>query len=191
GYNAGRLASYAAAGALAGALGEALVAGSGLRAARWLLQGLAAGFMLLLGLYLAGWWPLLARLERLGWHLWRRLEPLGRRWLPVRDPLAAVPLGLLWGWLPCGLVYSALAWSASAGGALAGAGLMLAFGAGTLPSMLAAGALAQRWRQLATGRLRVAAGVLVLALGVAGLVSVGLQVAGSGDPGHAASAARH
>jgi len=101
-YNLGRLVSYAMAGALAGALGQALAAGAGLQAARWVLQGAAGLFMVLLGLYLAGWWTVLTRVEQLGGRFWRYLEPLGRRLLPVRDPLAALPLGLLWGWLPCG-----------------------------------------------------------------------------------------
>jgi len=78
------------------------------------------------------------------------------------------------------MVYSMLIWASASGGALSGAGLMLAFGIGTLPSMLVAGALARRWQGLARGRLRVAAGVLVILLGLAGLVSVMKQVGGAG-----------
>ena len=58
--------------------------------------------MILLGLYLAGWLTVLSRLEQAGGALWRRIEPLGRRFFPVRTPLQALGIGLVWGWLPCG-----------------------------------------------------------------------------------------
>lgn len=141
-YNLGRITSYSLAGALAGGLGAGLLLLSELREAQLMLQVLAALFMLALGLYLGGWWSGLARVERVGGHLWRRLEPLGRRLLPVASPAQAFALGLVWGWLPCGLVYSVLIWSLASGGALAGAQLMFAFGLGTLPNLLLMGVLA-------------------------------------------------
>lgn len=183
GYNGGRVLSYAVAGAAAGLLGRLLAGVAGLELARVLLQGMAGLFMLLLGLYLTGWWPLLARLERVGARLWRHLEPLGRRLLPIRRPLGALPLGLLWGWLPCGLVYSALALAAASGGALAGALVMLAFGLGTLPSMLGAGLLTARVGSFTGPRLRLAAGVLVLLLGLASLGTLALRLSGGGHGG--------
>lgn len=143
-YNLGRIASYTLAGALAGGLGAGLLQLAELRQAQLALQVVAALFMFALGLYLGGWWSGLVRVERLGGHLWRRLEPLGRRLLPVRSPPQAFALGLIWGWLPCGLVYSVLIWSLTAGGAPAGAQLMFAFGLGTLPNLLLMGALAAR-----------------------------------------------
>ncbi len=196
GYNAGRLASYAVAGALAGLFGRLLASAAGLELARVLLQGLAGVFMLLLGLYLTGWWPLLARLELLGAHLWRRIEPVGRRLLPIRSPLGALPLGLVWGWLPCGLVYSALALAAAGGGPVEGALVMLLFGLGTLPSMLAAGLLAARVRSITGPGMRVAAGVLVLVLGLASLGTLALRLsavghAGDMDGGPAATQSGH
>ena len=124
-------------------------------------------FMILLGLYLGGWWSLLARLERAGGVLWRRIEPLGRGLLPVRSARHALLLGLLWRWLPCGLVYSALVWTVASGGALQGGLLMLAFGLGTLPNLLLMGVAAaqlQRWvRRPAT---RAVAGGLVILFGL-------------------------
>lgn len=143
-YNAGRLFSYMTAGALAGGLGSQmfglLPAGQG-RAAGGLIAGL---FLAALGLYLAGWWQGLAALERAGAGVWSRIEPFGRRLLPVRSSQHAFAVELLWGWLPCGLVYTALAWSLAAGSAASGALLMLAFGIGTLPMLLALGALVGR-----------------------------------------------
>jgi len=103
------------------------------------LQGLAALVLVSIGLYLAGWFPRFAGIEAMGAPLWKRLEPLGRRLLPVRSPAAALVFGAIWGWLPCGLVYSALLWTTTTGGGANGALTMLAFGAGTLPGVMSAG----------------------------------------------------
>jgi sulfite exporter TauE/SafE len=131
------------------------------------LLALAGVFMLLLGLYLAGWWSGLRRVEQAGGRLWRYIEPLGRRLLPVRSPGQALALGLVWGWLPCGLVYSVLIWALSAGGALQGAGLLLAFGLGTLPNLLLMGAAAG-WlaTQVRRPAVRQVAGALVSLFGL-------------------------
>ena len=167
GYNVGRIASYTLAGAVAGGLGLFFSGLLPVRHAQQALLAVAALFMILLGLYLGGWWPLLARLERLGGHLWKRIEPLGRGLLPVRRPGQALALGLLWGWLPCGLVYSVLIWSVSAGGAAQGALLMLAFGLGTLPNLLLMGAAAARLQGLVRRPgVRRAAGALILLFGL-------------------------
>lgn len=165
-YNLGRLASYAVAGALVG--GVTAVAGHLLDIRVWqqVLLGLAGGFLILLGLYLAGWWGVLRRVEAVGGRLWRRIEPAGRRLLPVRHVWQALLLGALWGWLPCGLVYSVLIWAMAAGSAGQGALLMLAFGLGTLPNLLAMGLFAQHLRRfVARPGVRRAAGLLVMAFG--------------------------
>ncbi|MCG5500135.1 sulfite exporter TauE/SafE family protein [Ectothiorhodospira lacustris] len=143
-YNLGRVMSYTLAGALAGGLGWFAAHLADVNQAQQGLQILAGLFMIALGLYLAGWWRGLVYLERAGGMLWRRLEPLGRRVMPVRSPPQALALGLVWGWLPCGLVYSVLFWSLTAGGAVQGAALMLAFGLGTLPNLLLMGVFAAR-----------------------------------------------
>ncbi len=173
-YNVGRMVSYAIAGAIAGALGEASMALSGQLPLRTVLYLLANLMLIALGLYLMGVTRALAFSERFGEQLWRHLQPLSRRYLPARTVVQAFPLGLLWGWLPCGLVYSALATALSSGSAAQGAGLMLAFGIGTLPNLLLAGLLAARLRAY-TSRpaLRMVAGVVVLGFGVWGLL--GLQ----------------
>jgi len=170
-YNGGRLFSYTLAGAVAGGFG-ALLAGSVAGAwGQWLLALLAALLMIALGLYLGGWWFGLLRLERLGGRWWRYLEPTARRLLPVRGVAGASALGALWGWLPCGLVYSVLIWSLSSGGALNGALLMAAFGLGTLPNLLAMGLLARQLGQrLQQPIWRRSAGVLVLLLGITALL---------------------
>lgn len=166
-YNLGRLLSYMAAGALAGGVGAWAVHLLALQRAQLSLQIVAGLFMVALGLYLAGWWQGLARLERAGGRLWRRIEPLGRRCLPVRTPAQALGIGLVWGWLPCGLVYSVLVWALAAGGAAQGGLLMLCFGLGTLPALLAMGVFAATLAQwVRRGWVRQLAGALVILFGI-------------------------
>lgn len=166
-YNAGRLSSYTLAGALMGGVGYFFAALAPVQDAQRILMILAAVFLILMGLYLAGWWNLLLRLERLGGGLWRRVEPLGRGLLPARTVGRAYLLGLLWGWLPCGLVYTALVWTVASGGPLQGAALMLAFGLGTLPNLLLMGAAAtQLARWVRKPAVRIAAGLIVAGFGL-------------------------
>ena len=163
-FNAGRISSYAAAGAIAGTLGGGLLLALGVQSALYVLVN---AVLILVGLHLAGLGHWIARVERIGLPLWRRLQPLAARLSSKGNPFVA---GMLWGWLPCALVYGALAAAAFAGSAAAGAAAMLAFGAGTLPNLLAAGLAAARlrtWMRLRA--VRVAAGGAVLAFGVYGL----------------------
>lgn len=172
-YNAGRLFSYSVAGALVGTLGGMSMAISGIFPMRIILFVLANLMLIALGFYLLGASKILAFTERFGQKLWRRLQPLTKRFLPARTIAQAFPLGVLWGWLPCGMVYSALGTAMMSGSALQGAGMMLAFGAGTLPSLLLAGLLAVRMRAFAARpAVRYIAGGLVLAFGVHGLWAV-------------------
>ncbi len=166
-YNAGRIASYTLAGALIGGLGgglfETLASGTG---HRWLQWG-AAFFMILIGLHIAGWLPRLTRVERIGQPLWRRLEPLGRRLMPVRSPLEAVIYGAIWGWLPCGLVYTMLLATATRADPLSGALYMGAFGLGTVPGVLTSGLLAGKLYALARRPyLKEFIGVIIAFIGV-------------------------
>lgn len=135
-YNLGRITSYALAGALAGgAVQLALDIG----AAAWghrAVQGMAALVLIASGFALMDRLPGKAWLQRAGLALWRRLQPLTRPLLPARDGPRRFLLGMLWGWLPCGFVYSMLAMAAAQGSAAGGAAIMAAFGLGTLPGML-------------------------------------------------------
>jgi sulfite exporter TauE/SafE len=141
-YNLGRILSYAMAGIIAGGLGLLLAQTGPLQYVQQVLSVIAGLFMIMLGLYLGGWWTGLAKVEKAGAVIWKRIEPAGRKLLPVRSPGQAFLLGMVWGWLPCGLVYSVLIWSLSAGGMAEGALLMGAFGLGTLPNLLLMGAAA-------------------------------------------------
>jgi hypothetical protein len=165
-YNLGRILTYTFAGAVVGYLGY--VAGDLLTEYRgwFVLRIVAAAFMIAMGLYLGGWWFGLNRLERAGGQFWERIRPLGRGLLPVRHPGAALGLGLLWGWLPCGLVYSVLALAFAAGGWKEGALFLLSFGLGTLPTLLTMGAAsAALGRVLQRQAVRRAAGALVIVFG--------------------------
>nr|WP_269806784.1 MULTISPECIES: sulfite exporter TauE/SafE family protein [unclassified Pseudomonas] len=162
-YNLGRILSYAAAGLLLGLAGVAL-ASSPLAIG---LRVVAALLLIAMGLYLAGWWSGLTRIEALGRGLWRHVQPIATRLLPVSSLPRALLLGALWGWLPCGLVYSTLLWAASQGDALHSAALMLAFGVGTWPVLLATGLAAERVGRLLRKRgVRMAGGVLVILFGL-------------------------
>lgn len=168
-YNAGRILSYAVAGAIAGALGAASLGLEGQVPVRMLLYFVANLMLVALGLYLIGLSGALAFTERAGQALWRRVQPLTRRYLPVRSVAQAFPLGVLWGWLPCGLVYSALASALTAGSAGRGAAMMLAFGLGTLPNLLLAGLLLARLNGIVKRPVvRTVSGLLVLGFGIYG-----------------------
>jgi sulfite exporter TauE/SafE len=175
-YNAGRISSYVVAGIIAGAVGAGAFGVLSLSTARWTVKLISGGFMIALGLYLAGWWPGLQTLEKWGGILWRRIEPLGRRFLPVDHPLKALAFGLVWGWLPCGMVYAVLAWALTSGSATQGGMLMLAFGLGTLPMLLAIGSTAY-WLKEVVRRpgVRRVAGITIILFGAYTLLAPGGQ----------------
>lgn len=169
-YNFARIISYTFAGILMGSigwLGSHLIT---LYSIQQILELIAAGFMLALGLYIAGWWKGLASIEQLGGRvIWKRLEPFAKRFMPVTSYRHAFLLGLVWGWLPCGLVYSVIIWTISTQSPLEGGLLMLSFGLGTLPNLLLMGVFAstlnqfiqQAWvRQVAGISIIVFAGVM-------------------------------
>ena len=173
-YNSGRLASYAIAGALVGAIGQAGLLFRDTVPVQHLLFALSSVMLIALGLYLAGIWGVVRHIEQIGGVLWKRIQPLTRGLLPVTTPVRAMLLGLLWGWLPCGLVYSVLVTALASGSAQSGALVMLAFGLGTLPNLLAIGMFwesSKRWVQ--SPRVRMIAGLLVAGFGVYGLFKVG------------------
>ncbi|HVM95666.1 MAG TPA: sulfite exporter TauE/SafE family protein [Candidatus Acidoferrales bacterium] len=164
--SSGRVASYTVAGALVGTLGSWMIGIGGSYGG--LLLRLAAGtLLLLLGLYLAGWSTALARLEAVGGRVWRRVNSVVGRQRP-RDPfVAALLFGALWGWLPCGLVYTSLGLAATTGRTAGGALVMVGFGFGTVPMMLLTGVVTGRiptlMRRPASRRV---AGAFMIAFGV-------------------------
>jgi len=172
-YNLGRIASYVLAGGIGGMIGSALSGAVLVPGVHEAFRLLAAGVFIAVGLYLTGWVPQLRRMDRLGGPLWRLLEPLGRRLLPVRSLPHALLYGTVWGLLPCGLVYYALVLTLNAGSTAEGGLLMLLFGLGTLPAVATAGSAAgwlaglarKRALQQAAGLVLVVAGALSLFFG--------------------------
>jgi sulfite exporter TauE/SafE len=164
-YNMGRLLSYSFAGLLIGIVTESVA--NIFQIGKFPVGGFVGGlFMIALGIYIAGWWQTMAPLERLGSHFWRLIEPYGRRLMPVKTLTHAFSLGLLWGWLPCGMVYSTLAWSATSGDAVKSALLMFSFGVGTLPMLLAMGGLADKLQRFTRNKkTRYLAGILLIVFG--------------------------
>ncbi|HJV74301.1 MAG TPA: sulfite exporter TauE/SafE family protein [Noviherbaspirillum sp.] len=170
-YNTGRISSYAIAGAIAGGVAEGartLSFVSSLQIGGYWLANL---MLVALGLYLMDVWRGLARLENVGQLVWRRVQPLMKHLLPVDSAAKAFALGGLWGWVPCGMVYSVLLTAMMTGSASSGAMVMLAFGAGTLPVLLTMGMLGTRLQTWTRKRwVRVVSGGIIVAFGLLGIV---------------------
>ena len=169
-YNAGRIGSYALAGALLGGVANGARMLTGLAAFQLVGLWLANLMLVVLGLYLMGAWQGLTHIESLGQSLWKSLQPLTRHLLPLDSPLKMLAMGGLWGWLPCGMVYSVLLTAMLTGSALSGASVMLAFGLGTLPTLLVMGVLGTQLRAvMQKPGVRIGSGLLVLAFGLLGV----------------------
>lgn len=168
-YNAGRISSYAAAGALAGTAGAFLLA-KDILPMQIALYVAANLILLAMGAYLAGWSRILTYLEGPGRWLWRWISPWTGRFLPADTAPRALAVGVLWGWLPCGLTYGILAIALMSGSGAGGAATMAAFGLGTLPNLLLAGVLLRRLAPLLRRRaVRGIAGAIVFSSGMVGL----------------------
>ena len=160
--NLGRISSYVLIGLIVGLVGQI---GISLDDTRWLQNGLYVAaniLLLLLGLYLAGLSTAATQIERIGRPIWKRLNPILNRLLPIKSVPACFGVGMLWGWLPCGLVYSASLYALGSGSAVQGGLYMLAFALGTLPNLLAMGIFAALFKTLLQRRaIRLCAGLLV------------------------------
>lgn len=166
-YNSGRIFSYALAGAIVGGSANALGQLFAIDSYLLILRIIAGVMMILMGLYIAQFWAGLMQLEKLGQYLWRYLSPFAQKLLPVTNYPQAIAAGFIWGWLPCGLVYSMLTWSVMANSALQGAGIMVAFGVGTLPALLSAGVAAKflsHWTK--KNSIKLLSGMLLILFGI-------------------------
>jgi len=164
-YNLGRVISYAVIGLIVAAFGSVVVKASpGLAGAIRLLSG---AIIILVGLKVAFDLRLLNIIERMGAGLWAKMAPVAQKLVPVTSLPRALGLGLVWGWLPCGLVYSVLMIAASSTQPLHGAAIMVAFGIGTAPAMALSGLGAARLSELMRSRsTRLGMGLLIVVLGL-------------------------
>jgi sulfite exporter TauE/SafE len=183
-YNAGRIASYATAGAVAGGVGALASSFGAVYGAQVALRVIAGVLALTVGLYLAGVWRGARALERAAMPIWRRVEPFAKTLVPVESAGAALALGALWGWLPCGLVYAALALAVTSATPIAGALTMAAFGVGTLPTLLAMGAAASALARVARRAwVRRVAGLALAAMGSLNLLAAAAPLGIAALPG--------
>ncbi|MGB0833039.1 MAG: sulfite exporter TauE/SafE family protein [Psychrobium sp.] len=164
-YNIGRIASYMLAGAFIG-YSVSFFALKSSSVLYW-LQFVAGLMLVLIGLYLLGVGNAVRKTELIGKHLWPHIAPFANKFIPFRSPLSAMPFGLVWGWLPCGLVYSTLTWSAASGSALNGALIMLGFGLGTLPAMISMGFFSEQLKKLLNNKvIRILCALVILGYGL-------------------------
>ncbi|OOV86593.1 sulfite exporter TauE/SafE family protein [Oceanospirillum linum] len=182
-YNSGRIFSYTLAGTIVASLG-ALLSDSLLVIAE-IMRIVASIILIMMACYIANWWKGLVYIEHAGRYLWKYLQPMASRLMPVRTNTQALLLGLVWGWLPCGLVYSILIWALSVAHPLQGAAIMLFFGLGTLPAMLMTGFLASQIKDLSrSSGVRSVAAIIIIIFALwqlAPLFNIGQHHAHSGD----------
>ncbi len=166
-FNIGRIASYSAIGGLFGLVVSLLPSVGGNSFFYFALQSLAALFLICLGIHISGYLPGLKKIESLGLSLWAHIQPFGKRFVPATTAPKAFALGAIWGWLPCGLVYSVLLWASSANAPVLSAMYMFMFGLGTLPSMILTGFAGGRIITLARSvKLRKIAGAIIVMIGL-------------------------
>lgn len=170
-YNAGRIATYMIAGMVTGAIGATGLALRGAPLTQQALLAVMSSSLILLAAYVAGFVPLVHGIERAGAAVWRRVGPSAGRFLPVNTSGRAFGLGLVFGWLPCGMVYGVLIAALSTAHPLHGAMVMAAFGLGTLPNVLAIATWFKYIAAAAKGRLlRTLVAAVIAAVGIGGLL---------------------
>ena len=179
-YNTGRILSYAFLGVLVATVGQSVVKAIPNIAAPVRLAG--GLLIVIVGLQVAFGWRFLAPVEQAGATIWKRIAPAAKNLLPVTTLRKALGLGLLWGWLPCGLVYSVLLLAATTANALNGGLVMIAFGIGTMPAMIMTGISASRLSQFLS-RKRMGAGLLIVLIGAITMAMPIMKFSGDADNG--------
>ncbi len=173
-YNLGRLLSYGLFGAITAGLIQGLMSITQLTEYLFVLRYIASFLLILLALHLAKIWHGITILEKAGKFLWQFICPLTRHFLPLKKPFYALPFGMLWGWLPCGLVYSALSWASTSANPAEGFSIMLAFGIGTLPSMFLLGSATVKLKAFLENNIfRFASAFIIMFYGLFSIHSLG------------------
>jgi hypothetical protein len=168
-YHLGRISTYCLLGALLG-LGSGSLQQS-LPQLGPTLRLFAALMLIAMGLYVSQWWMGLTAIESIGGKLWQRIQPLAGKALQKQHATGMIFTGMLWGLLPCGLVYSTLTLALASADPLQAALIMLGFGLGTLPLLLIAqfagfGARNTIMHTLKNKTPRLVAGLLLIGCGL-------------------------
>lgn len=163
-YQAGRITTYAFLGFLVGLMG--LWASQFHDTITLVMRGVSGILLILMGIYLMGATASLNWLEKAGSLLWQRIQPLSKNLLPVTTASKGWLLGLVWGFLPCGLIYSTLAWASVSADPFHSALLMLCFGLGNLPALLSAGFFAEKINRIRRhSAIKYSFGLAIIAFG--------------------------
>jgi len=163
--NLGRISGYALIGAAMGFIGGTSTGPLDAQPALWVSTIISTAVLIALGFYYLGFTAVLSPLERLGHRLWRRVQPITLKIQPGRALHSSYASGLLWSFLPCGMVYGAAALAFASGKLIAGAQVMLLFGFATLPTLLSAGFFASELDKLLQQQwVRRIAGISLFAL---------------------------
>ncbi len=168
-YSAGRVTTYAFIGGLMGLSGTFVDTAGRLAGIQNLAAGLAGLFMIAAGLHITGLLKAPAFLA--GWQEGRLLKA-ARLIIEAESVWKYYPLGILLGFLPCGLSYTLFIGAAGSGGLLQGMATMISFGVGTLPAMLLFASLVGFFGNRFKHRLIVAGGIAVIAMGLIFLARV-------------------
>lgn len=170
-YNGGRISSYILAGAVVGGIGSSAFLMGRVLPVQQFVFVLANLTLIALGLYVSGAIRSIAPIEAAGRGLWRAVGPAAARAMRGETTRDAWIAGMLWGFVPCGMVYAGLVAALTSASAIDGALLMAAFGLGTLPNLMALGWSAGRLAGWLQNRwIKVAAGILIIAFGIMGLL---------------------
>lgn len=150
-YSFGRISSYAFIGLLIGSAGFWLTLS--FKPFLYILKILSAVLLIFLALYIAKWNFSITKIEKLSSKLWTKLAPTAQLLIKDNSYLGRFTAGAVWGWLPCGLVYSVLTWAAASANPFKSAALMFCFGLGTLPALLLSASIAQQMHHFLNQKL--------------------------------------
>lgn len=165
-FNLGRISGYGLMGVLLGGMAGWATRGM-LDSVQQALQLVAHLLLVGMGLQIAGWSIWVRNIEKIGAPVWRKVQPVLARLLPVRNLWHCLAAGMLWGWLPCGLVYTASMAAMASADPIKGGSIMLLFGLGTLPNLLliaSGGELLRDW--LRTPWIRRCLGCVLIGFGI-------------------------
>ena len=162
-YNIGRISSYSLAGLIVAFVSQEITTSFFSANSHFILQTITAIFLVGIALNMLGILPFNSYIEKMGSQVWKNLQPLGKHLIPVKSIPHALMFGMIWGWLPCGMVYAALILAMSTTDSLGGFLVMLSFGLGTLPGMVSAGYFSSTLIELkSNNRLRVITALMLI-----------------------------